>query len=94
MRVFFKHTDGGLCTRDGKAPGAFALGDDNGVLRWANAAIDGDTVVVSTPDVAKPTRVRYAYAGYRGDCNLMNGAGFPAVPFRSDKGDYTNEVVG
>ncbi len=93
VRVFFKHTDGGLCTRDGKAPGAFALGDDNGVLRWANAAIDGDTVVVSTPDVAKPTRVRYAYAGYRGDCNLMNGAGFPAVPFRSDKGDYTNEVV-
>lgn len=93
VRVFFRHTEGGLCTCDGKAPGAFALAGKDGKLRWAGAEIDGNTVLVSSPDVAEPVRVRYAYAGYRGDCNLMNGAGFPAVPFRSDKGDCTGEVV-
>ena len=92
-RVFFKHTEGGLCTRDGKAPGAFALAGKDGKLQWAEAEIDGDTVLVSSPVITEPVRVRYAYAGYRGDCNLMNGAGFPAVPFRSDKGDYNSETV-
>ena len=93
VRVFFKHTEGGLCTSDGKAPGAFALGGRDGELQWAGAEIDGDTVLVSAPGITDPVRVRYAYADYRGDCNLMNGAGFPAVPFRSDKETYTNETI-
>lgn len=92
-RVFFKHTDGGLDTSDGQAPGAFALGGKDGKLHWADAKIDGDTVLVSSPEVAEPTRVRYAFAGYRGDCNLVNGAGFPAVPFRSDNPDYSKISV-
>lgn len=92
-RVFFKHTEGGLRTCDGKKCGAFALGGKDGKLHWAEAEIDGDSILVSTPAVTEPVRVRYAYAGYRGDCNLMNDAGFPAVPFRSDKDDYTKEVV-
>lgn len=50
-------------------------------------------MLVSSSEVAEPVRVRYAFAGYRGDCNLMNGAGFPAIPFRSDKADYTKVTV-
>ncbi len=93
VRVFFNHTEGGLCTKDGKALGAFALAGKAGQLYWADAKIEGDTVVVFSSMVPDPVRVRYAYVNYRGDCNLMNGAGFPAVPFRSDKEDYSREMI-
>ena len=53
----------------------------------AEAVIDGDSVILSTPLVPEPQRVRYAFTGY---CrvNLCNKEGFPALPFRSDKPDY------
>ncbi len=52
--------------------------------KWATtAAIEGDGVVVTCTDVRVPVAVRYAW----GDdplCNLGNGAGLPAGPFRTD----------
>ena len=89
MRVNFQYADG-LKTSDGKAPGAFAVAGADKHFVWADAKIDGDTVVVSSPKVPNPKYVRYGYAGYRGDCNLQNGAGLPAYPFRSDAYDYSN----
>lgn len=50
---------------------------------WADARIDGDTVVVSSPLVPEPVVVRYAWAEFP-TCNLFNGAGLPAAPFRTD----------
>ncbi len=47
------------------------------------AIIDGDTVVVSSPDVAAPVAVRYGWAN-NPVCNLYNQAGLPASPFRTD----------
>ena len=88
MRVSFRHAEG-LKTSDGKAPGAFAVAGTDKRFVWADAKIDGDTVVVSSPKVPNPKYVRYGYAGYRGDCNLQNGAGLPAYPFRSDAYDYS-----
>ena len=49
----------------------------------AEAAIDGQTVVVSSPQVAEPVAVRYAWGGIPA-CNLYNKAGLPASPFRTD----------
>lgn len=74
---------GGLCTADGKSPRAFAVAGADGRFFRADAEIDGDTVVLSAPQVAAPLRVRYAYAGFRGDLNLRNAAGLPAYPFDS-----------
>lgn len=91
VRVFFRK-DGfgsGLTTKDGKKPGSFSLAGADGRLVWADAAIDGDTVVVSSPKVKEPKIVRYAYEPTRGDANLCNKEGFPAYPFRSDKLDYS-----
>ncbi len=88
IRVFFKYADNGLKTSDGKAPGAFAVAGADGKFVWAEAKIDGKTVVVSSPEVKEPKFVRYAYAGYRGDCNLQNTEGLPAYPFRSDAYNY------
>ncbi len=50
---------------------------------WADAKIDGDTVLVSSDQVAAPIAVRYAWAD-NPTCNLFNEAGLPARPFRND----------
>ena len=89
VRVAFQNADNGLKTSDGKAPGAFAVAGEDRKFVWAEAKIDGKTVVVSSPEVKNPKYVRYAYMGYRGDCNLQNAEGLPAYPFRSDANDYS-----
>ena len=56
---------------------------DNRKWYWANARIEGDTVVVSSPSVPDPKAVRYAWQANPA-ATLFNGAGLPAVPFRTD----------
>ena len=89
IRVSFRYADNGLKTSDGKAPGAFAVAGADRKFVWAEARIDGKTVVVRSPKIKEPRYVRYAYAGYRGDCNLQNAESLPAYPFRSDAIDYS-----
>jgi sialate O-acetylesterase len=55
---------------------------------WADAKIDGSTVVVWSDKVQKPVAVRYAWAN-NPVCNLYNKAGLPAYPFRTDDFPYT-----
>ncbi len=50
---------------------------------WADAKIDGDNVIVWSDKVPVPVAVRYAWAD-NPTCNLFNGAGLPASPFRTD----------
>lgn len=61
----------------------FAVAGADRKFYWAKAEIDGETVVVSAPEVERPVAVRYAWAD-NPICNLTNGAGLPASPFRSD----------
>ncbi len=82
IRLSFDHTDGGLVAKDGALKG-FAIAGEDRKWVWAEAVIDGDTVVVSSPQVAAPVAMRYAWAE-NPPCNLYNGAGLPAVPFRTD----------
>jgi len=56
----------------------------DGVFVWADARVDGDTVVVSSPTVPSPTDVRYGWADSP-VCSLYNKAGLPASPFRTGK---------
>lgn len=76
---------GGLEARGG-ALKAFAIAGADRKWVWADARIDGDTVVVSSPQVAAPVAVRYGWAD-NPPCNLYNKAGIPASPFRTD--DWT-----
>ncbi len=79
----FKHADGGLVARGGALQGFVVAGEDR---QWkpAQARIAGDRVIVSSPDVAKPVAARYAWENFP-TCNLYNGAGLPASPFRTDR---------
>ena len=49
----------------------------------AVARIEKDTVMVASPEVKAPVAARYAW-DFNPDCNLFNGAGLPASPFRTD----------
>jgi len=82
ITLFFTHTDGGLMAKDGELKG-FAIAGADKKWFWAKARIAGEQVVVSSPEVKTPVAVRYAWAD-NPDCNLYNGAGLPASPFRTD----------
>jgi len=82
ITVSFKETDGGLVAKGGDLTGFAIAGADQ---KWvaASAKIEREKVVVSSPDVAAPVAVRYAWAP-NPNGNLYNGAGIPATPFRTD----------
>lgn len=83
IRVGFSAVGGGLVARGG-ALKQFAIAGDDRKFVWADAVIDGESVVVSSPQVPNPVAVRYAWANNPAGCNLYNREGFPAAPFRSD----------
>lgn len=61
----------------------FAVCGEDRRWKWAQAKIESDAVVVWSPEVPAPKFVRYAWED-NPTCNLYNGAGFPAGPFRTD----------
>ncbi|MBU4211481.1 MAG: hypothetical protein KKD33_02740 [Verrucomicrobia bacterium] len=65
------------CWHDG-----YILGNDRKYV-WADATIDGETVIVRSDKVLKPVAVRYAWAD-NPICNLYNRDGLPASPFRTE----------
>ena len=78
----FHYTDGGLKAKGGELKG-FTIADADKKWHWASARIEGETVVVSSPEVTAPAAVRYGWADHP-TCNLFNGANLPASPFRTD----------
>lgn len=84
VRIRFDHAEIGLVCRGPRVQG-FQLAGADRVFRPAEARIEGDTVVVSSPEVKAPMAVRYAFANDpQPEPNLYNGAGLPAAPFRTD----------
>ncbi|HAT10255.1 MAG TPA: 9-O-acetylesterase [Planctomycetes bacterium] len=83
LRCRFAHA-AGLRTKDGKPPYRVAIAGWDRLFMWAEARIEGDTLVVWHKDIAQPVAVRYAWADNPEGCNLVNAEGLPASPFRSD----------
>lgn len=61
----------------------FAICGEDRRWVWADTRIEGDKVIVSALEVAKPVAVRYGWADYP-VVNLYNAEGLPASPFRTD----------
>lgn len=83
IRLLFDHTGGGLVSRSGTPLRGFAIAGRDRRFVWAEARIEKDTVVVSSPQVPDPVAVRYAWAD-NPDVSLYNREGLPASPFRTD----------
>ncbi|MFZ4777472.1 MAG: sialate O-acetylesterase [Terrimicrobiaceae bacterium] len=81
LRILFDSAGSGLECR-GETLQGFAVAGDGGRFVWASANIDNEEVVVSSPDVSRPTSVRYAWADNPA-ANLFNMTGLPASPFQA-----------
>jgi sialate O-acetylesterase len=81
--LHFSHADGGLVAKRGKLAELAIAGEDRKWV-WADARIEGDTIVVSSPSVPNPKEARYAWQSNPA-ATLFNGEGLPAAPFRTDK---------
>jgi sialate O-acetylesterase len=60
---------------------------------FAKAEINGNTVVVSHPEVKEPKAVRYGWSNSPIDANLYNSFDLPASPFRTDSWNGVTEGV-
>ena len=92
--IHFDHVHSGLTAKGSTNVIGFEIAGADKQFHPAEARIEGGTVVVSSPSVAKPKAVRYAWADDPGKSNLFNKDGFPAAPFRTDKWTpITKDVV-
>ena len=78
----FTHVGTGLVAKGGDLTGFLIAGADGKFVK-ANATIQDNTVVVSSPEVAQPAAVRYGWEAYP-VVNLWNREGLPASPFRTN----------
>ncbi len=78
----FDNVGGGL-TSDGPLQ-HFAIAGKDKKFVWADAVIEGDRVIVSSPSVRRPVAVRYGWANNPDNANLKNREGLLASPFRTD----------
>ncbi len=80
--VTFAHATGGLEARGHPIESIEVAGADK-VFYPAKVSISKSVMVAVAPEVKQPIAIRYAWRNAP-DANLYNGAGLPAVPFRSD----------
>ncbi|HEY3325244.1 MAG TPA: sialate O-acetylesterase [Planctomycetota bacterium] len=96
MRITFDSVGSGLMlgekkglepvveAKDAKLKWVSIAGEDK-KFYWADAVIDGKTLLVSSEKVPTPVAVRYAFGMNPEGANLYNKEGIPASPFRTDK---------
>jgi sialate O-acetylesterase len=90
VRISFINAETGLATKNGE-PIDFTVAGDDKIFYKATAKIDGNTIVVSSPEVKKPVAVRF---GYRNQSmpNLFSKEGLPVNLFRTDNWDNASVV--
>ncbi|MGB2862656.1 MAG: sialate O-acetylesterase [Sedimentisphaerales bacterium] len=80
----YDHAGGGLVAKGDDTLKGFSIAGADRKFVWADAKIEGKTVVVSSDNVSEPVAVRYAWAD-NPVCNLYNQEDLPASPFRTDE---------
>jgi sialate O-acetylesterase len=95
VRVQFDDADGlMIATKEGLLPAKatpeaniqwLSLRAEDGTWHWATAKIDGKDLIVSSPEVHKPTAVRYAHTNHPNGPLLYNKEAIPAAPFATDE---------
>jgi len=82
LRVRFDNVGSGLASRDGEPLTWFEMiGQDTDFVK-ADAVIEGDSVVLSSPEVKQAAAMRFAWSKLA-EPNLMNKEGLPTGAFRA-----------
>lgn len=84
IKINYTHT-GKLLMQKGETLAGFTIAGKDKHFVPAIAVINKNNVIVSSPSVAAPMYVRYAWANAPLNANLYNSDGLPAAPFRTDK---------
>jgi sialate O-acetylesterase len=83
VKIKFKPGHGVLKARDGNPLSWFSIAGADKKFVSATATIEGEMVVVKSPQVPAPVAVRFGWH-QAAEPNLCNQAGLPALPFRTD----------
>ncbi|OCX53051.1 sialate O-acetylesterase [Mucilaginibacter sp. PPCGB 2223] len=83
IELTFANVGKGLASKDGKPLTWFSIAGADGKFVKADAVIDGNKVIVSSPEVTNPAAVRFAWSE-DAQPNLFNKDGLPAAPFRTN----------
>lgn len=78
LRVHTEHAEGMRLT-DERMPAGFEVAGADGVYHPAVALLDGQDILLCSPDVAEPCHARYAWAIFL-EPNVVNAAGLPMEP--------------
>ena len=81
VRVRFKHVGDGLVVRHSDRLQGFEIAGKDTPWHWAEARIEGDTVLVSSDEVPHPVHVRYKASTGCPWANLFNKDRWPAFAF-------------
>ena len=79
FELFFDHAEGGFEVKTDSIDG-FEIAGADGEFRPAEAKLNGETVFVSSPEVAEPEHVRYDWSNYIIPA-LYGRSGIPMAPF-------------
>lgn len=83
ITLTFANVGTGLKSRDGKPLDNFQIAGADKKFVAAEAVVKGDKIIVSSPNIKSPVAVRFAWSE-SANPNLVNSAGLPAIPFRTD----------
>lgn len=83
LLVKFANAEGGLQAAGGDSLIGFLIAGADRRFYPARAVVSGDEVRLTAPQVPRPVAARYGWGKWI-RVNLTNGAGLPAVPFRTD----------
>lgn len=86
--VSFDYADG-MTASDGEEIIGFEIAEVDGLFYPAKAVVQGNQIRVLSPDVKKPTLVRYAWQPFT-RANLVNRDNLPASTFRAEKTNLKN----
>lgn len=73
----------GLKSRDGEAISFLQLAGNDGKFHAANGVVEGDKLIVASPDVPSPRKIRFGWDKLANP-NLVNSVGNPVMPFEED----------
>jgi sialate O-acetylesterase len=84
ITLSFEYNNGLTTSGNDKILKGFAIAGKDKVFYWADAKIEGNTIVVTSAQVKEPVTVRYNWAD-NPEGNLINYSKLPASSFRTDE---------